>query len=159
VSPPPVTRVTAVGDSVMLGANRAVVDALGPNLLNLNASVSRQFPAAISVVTLLKAAGSLGDEVVVHMGTNGTVSDGQFDDMMRVLAGAKRVVFINAKVPRPWEQQVNDTLAAGVRRYPNTVLIDWHTIGNQHPEYFAADGIHLEASGAQAYAQLILNAL
>ena len=54
---------------------------------------------------------------------------------------------------------MNDTLAAGVRRYPNTVLIDWHTIGNQHPEYFAADGIHLEASGAQAYAQLILNAL
>ena len=50
----------------------------------------------------------------MQLGTNGTVDPADFDRMMQLLADRKKVVLINAKVPRPWEQQVNDTLAAGV---------------------------------------------
>ena len=64
------------------------------------------------------------------------------------------MVIVNAKVDRPWEQQVNDTLAAGVKKYKNAVLLDWHGYGGAHPEFFYDDGIHLKPDGAAAYAQL-----
>jgi peptidoglycan/LPS O-acetylase OafA/YrhL len=151
-------RVTAIGDSVMLGAQRALVQFLGDRL-QLDANVSRHMPEAIDVVRTLRAAGQLGDEVVLHLGTNGTVTDGQFEEMMQLLVGVKRVLVVNAKVDRPWEQQVNETLAAGVQRYPNAVLFDWHAAGDAHPELFVADGVHLTGDGARYYALLITSKL
>ena len=96
---------------------------------------------------------------MVQLGTNGTVDPGDFDAMMQMLSGARRVVIINAKVPRPWEDQVNGTLADGVKRYKNAVLLDWHTIGGAHPEYFYDDAIHLRPDGATAYAELVATAI
>jgi peptidoglycan/LPS O-acetylase OafA/YrhL len=147
-------RVTAIGDSVMLGAQRALSQFLGDRL-QLDANVSRHMPEAIDVVRSLQAAGQLGDEVVLHLGTNGAVTEGQFDEMMGLLRGVKRVLVVNAKVEKPWEQQVNDTLAACVRRYPNAVLFDWNAAGKAHPEFFVADGVHLTGDGARYYALLI----
>jgi peptidoglycan/LPS O-acetylase OafA/YrhL len=156
--PPAPGRVTAIGDSVMLGAQRALVQFLGDRL-QLDANVSRHMPEAIDVVRTLHAAGQLGDEVVLHLGTNGAVTDGQFDEMMQLLRGVRRVLVVNARVDRPWEQQVNDTLAAGVQRYPNAVLFDWHAAGDAHPELFVADGVHLTGDGARYYALLITSKL
>ena len=65
------------------------------------------------------------------------------------------MVFLNLKVPRRWEPIDNDVLASNVAKYPNAVLIDWHTIGDAHPEYFYEDGIHLRPDGPRAYAALI----
>ena len=70
--------------------------------------------------------------------------------MMQILAPAKRVIIVNAKVPRPWEDQVNSTLGDGVKRYKNAVLLNWHDIGGAHPEYFYDDAIHLRPDGAAA---------
>jgi peptidoglycan/LPS O-acetylase OafA/YrhL len=151
-------RITMVGDSVMLGAKDALVNTLGPNLY-LDAVESRQFSAGLDVLRGLRDSGQLGDQIVVQLGTNGTVDPGDFDDMMKLFAGAKRVVIINAKVPRPWEQEVNDTLAAGVKNYRNAVLLDWHDIGGAHPEYFYDDQIHLKPDGQQAYAAAVASAL
>jgi peptidoglycan/LPS O-acetylase OafA/YrhL len=151
-------RVIAIGDSVMLGAQRALVQFLGDRL-QLDANVSRHMPEAIDVVRTLHAAGQLGDEVVLHLGTNGALTEGQFDEMMQLLRGARRVVVVNARVDRPWEQRVNDTLAAGVPRYPNAVLFDWNAAGDEHPEFFVADGVHLTGDGARYYALLITSKL
>ena len=159
-TPPPALggRVTAVGDSVMLGAQRALERFLGDRL-QLDASVSRHTPQAIDVIRNLHGAGQLGDEFVLHLGTNGTLDGGQFDEIMQLLSGVKRVVVVNAKVDRPWEQQVNATMAAGVTRYPNAVLFDWHAAGTEHPEFFVEDGVHLTGDGARYYALLISSKL
>jgi hypothetical protein len=89
------------------------------------------------------------------MGNNGTFSAGQFDEMMQVLANVRRVVFVNLKVPRDWEGSNNTVIAEGVARYPNTVLVDWHTASVDRPDLFWSDAIHLRPEGAQYYAQLI----
>jgi peptidoglycan/LPS O-acetylase OafA/YrhL len=151
-------RVTAVGDSVMLGAQRALERFLGDRL-QMDASVSRHTPEAIDVIRKLRDAGMLGDEFVLHLGTNGTLDGGQFDEIMQMLTGVKRVVVVNAKVDRTWEQQVNETIAAGVARYPNAVLFDWHAAGSEHPEFFVEDGVHLTGDGARYYALLISSKL
>ena len=41
---------------------------------------------------------------------------------------------MNAREPRTWETEVNDRLAADVRKYPNAHLIDWHDYGGPHDE-------------------------
>jgi peptidoglycan/LPS O-acetylase OafA/YrhL len=151
----PTGTVTAVGDSAMLGA----VDALQrevPNLSVIDARGSRQAPEAIRVLRQLRDSGKLGDVVIVHIGNNGFFAAEQFDEMMRVLSGARKVLVVNVTVPdgKSWVPN-NEMLADGVRRYPNrAVLVDWYAASAGHPEYFW-DGIHLTPRGARAYADLI----
>ena len=151
-------RITMIGDSVMLGAANALQARLGDPLW-LDAKQNRQFSDGVDTLSALRDSGQLGTTVVVQLGTNGTVDPGAFDDMMQTLAGARRVVIVTAKVPRPWEDQVNSTLTDGAKRYKNAVLLDWHTIGGAHPEYFYDDAIHLRPEGATAYAELIATAI
>ncbi len=153
VIPPPVM----IGDSVMLGAKtgleKAVEDAL------VDGTVSRQMKHVPAVVTQYRTEGLLGEIAVVHLGTNGPFSAAHFDDAMISLADADRVYFVNASVPRRYEGDVNDTLAAGVERWDQAFLIDWHSAAKDHPEYFVKDGVHLTSAGVTAYADLIARAI
>jgi peptidoglycan/LPS O-acetylase OafA/YrhL/lysophospholipase L1-like esterase len=160
----PPTSVTAIGDSVMLGAYEPLINAIdgmfgGQPIAGVDAVESRQFSAGVDAIANLKNAGQLGEDVIVQLGTNGTVDPGDFDRMMTLLSDRTKVVIINAKVPRAWEQQVNDTLAAGVKKYKNAVLLDWHGYASQHPDFFWDDGVHLRPEGAAAYAQFVAQAL
>jgi peptidoglycan/LPS O-acetylase OafA/YrhL len=154
----PTGTVAAVGDSAMLGA----VDTLQrevPNLSVIDARGSRQVPEAIGVLRQLRASGKLGDVVIVHIGNNGFFAAEQFDEMMRVLSGVRRVLVVNVTVPdgKNWVPN-NEVLADGVRRYPDRAeLVDWYGVSAGHPEYFW-DGIHLTPRGARAYADVIATA-
>src|SRR5215212_170664 len=148
-------RVTAIGDSVMLGA----VDALQqdiPRLTTIDARGSRQVPEATSVLKHLSASGKLGKVVIFHIGDNGAVTDEEFDDVMHVLSDTRMVLVVNTTVPDGYQWAPNNkVLADGVARYPDrAVLVDWHARSAGHPEYFY-DGLHLTPSGARAYAGLI----
>ena len=101
--PPPVTDpvpgpVSAVGDSIMLDIQPYLeADIPGARVDGL---VSRQFETGIAVVQADRAAGTLGNVLVVELGTNGTVTPSDFDAMMQAAAGVTRVVFVNVNVPR-----------------------------------------------------------
>ena len=151
-APPAQTDAVAVGDSVMLGAQSALTEAM-PGI-RVDAKVGRQFDAISDVVGWYESEGLIPETLVVHAGTNGTFTDADLDQMME-RAGDRRVVLVNAKVSRPWQDLVNQRLAAGVRRHPNAVLVDWFSLASAHPEWFAADGAHLRPDGARAYAELI----
>ena len=88
------------------------------------------------------------------MGTNGDFSDADFDQMMAVV-GNRQVFFVNAREPRSWETDVNNRLKADVKKYKNAHLLDWHTFGGPHSDWFVSDGIHLTGAGAQGYAAFI----
>jgi hypothetical protein len=147
--------VLALGDSVMLGAAPQMAAAI-PNL-EIDAAVSRQVSSAIDLLRSRRDLGTLGDVVVLHIGTNGSFTSNQFDEIMGILSGVERVVWMNLRVPRDWEAPDNATIAEGVARFSNAVLIDWHSIANAHPEFFYDDEIHLRPDGADFYAQLIGN--
>ena len=149
----PVVRTTAIGDSVMLGAANTLATTVGN--IEVDAAVGRQVSTAIDLLRSYRDGGRLGEVVVVHMGNNGTFTSGQFDQMMEVLAGVRRVVFVNLKESRSWEGSNNTVLSEGVARYSNTVLVDWHAASVDRPDFFWDDGIHLRPEGAQYYAQLI----
>jgi hypothetical protein len=151
-APAPQTDAVAVGDSVMLGAQSALIEAM-PGI-RVDAKVGRQFDAVSDVVGWYAGEGLIPGTLVVHAGTNGTFTDADLDQMME-RAGDRRVVLVNAKVSRPWQDLVNQRMAAGAQRHPNAVLVDWFSLASAHPEWFAGDGAHLRPDGARAYAELI----
>ncbi|HEU5423509.1 MAG TPA: acyltransferase family protein, partial [Nitrolancea sp.] len=150
-------RVTALGDSVMVGAADALRQVI-PNI-GIDAVEGRQADELIAVARQLRDEGRLGDVVVVHLGSNGGVAPDQFDTLLRLLQGVPRVIVLNAKVPREWEAPNNAVIARGVARYPNAELLDWHRASSDHPEFFYDDGSHLRPDGAAFYAHLIASAI
>ena len=150
-------RYSAVGDSVMLGAAAELVRVFGD--IAVDAAVSRQVSAAIEVLRQERDSGLLGDTVILHIGNNGGFSGQQFDEVMQVLGPERRVLFINLKEDRAWEEPNNAVIAAGVARHPNARLADWRSLSLEHPEFFWDDGIHLRPEGARAYVELIVAAL
>jgi hypothetical protein len=150
---------TAVGDSVMLDYQDPLQSAI-PGI-DVDAAVSRQWSDGEFILQTLKSDGQLGADVVVALGTNGPITDSDFDDMMAILGGASRVVFVNVHVDRPWQDPNNAVLANGAARYPNVVIADWATLAAQNPQWFGPDGTHLaiDGPGADALAALIASTL
>jgi peptidoglycan/LPS O-acetylase OafA/YrhL len=146
--------VSAIGDSVMLGAVRGLQKDM-QGLTVIDAEVGLQVYAATDILKYRRALGQLGDVVVVHLGNNGIFTKREFDQIMRSLSGVDRVIFINVSVPRAWEEPNNQVIAEGVERYPNTVLVDWHSASADRPELFYKDGYHLRPVGQRIYADLI----
>jgi lysophospholipase L1-like esterase len=147
-------RVTGVGDSVMLGA----ADQLEQRLdIRIDAVPGRQPEAG------LDAAGALqeppADVVVIGLGSNGAFTAEQLDMFMNELAGAGHVFFVTVKVPQPWQDVNNAMLEEHIARYPNASLIDWYAATIDHPEYLYGDGVHLTPAGAEAYAELVADAI
>jgi peptidoglycan/LPS O-acetylase OafA/YrhL len=146
--------VSAIGDSVMLGAVRGLQKDIH-GLTVIDAEVGLQVYAATDTLRYRRASGQLGDVVIVHLGNNGTFTKGQFDEIMRILSGVDRVLFVNVTVPRAWEEPNNEVIAEGVQRYPKAVLVDWHSASADRPEIFYSDGYHLRPGGQRLYADLI----
>jgi hypothetical protein len=136
----------------MAGAANSLLASV-PNL-EVDAAVSRQVSAGLEILRWRRDNGLLGDVVIIHLGNNGSFRDWEFDEIMSVLSGVQRAVFVNLKVPRDWEGGNNSVIANGVSRYPNAVLVDWHSASQGQP-FFWDDGIHLRPEGASYYAQVI----
>jgi len=62
-------------------------------------------------------------------------------------------------VPRFWENEVNATVEAAVRTYPNVLLINWHKAIEHHTDLLWSDGIHPMAIGGKLYAKVVRSAV
>lgn len=98
----------AIGDSVMLGAK--------PNLVSrgfvVNATESRQFSAAVSIVRTKVNNGTLPRNLIIALGTNGYVSPTDCINIVKAAGPYRRVFLVNNRVPRPWQAENNRRLAA-----------------------------------------------
>ena len=146
----------ALGDSVMLGA----AETLTAQGVTVDAQKSRQFIDAVPILNYLKSVNELGEDVVLHLGTNGPVSAETLDSIMAPLVDVDRVIVLTNHVPnRGWEIDNNKLIRALTDRYANVVIVDWKRIGKEHPEYFAGDKTHLNKPGVSAYVTEIMTAL
>src|SRR5204863_4970954 len=68
-----------------------------------------------------------------------------------VLGDRERVIIVNAAAPRRWVEKNNELLARMVAEHPNTVVADWSSVANDHPEYFVSDKVHLTGKGQRAF--------
>lgn len=145
------------GDSVVLGAHEKLKEVLG--LISIDAKIGRQ-PAEIAErIEIRRAEKRLGDVVIIHMGTNGIVTENDLKPILDRLTDRERVIVVNVRVPRPWMKPTNEMISSIVPQYPNVRLADWSTASKGHRGYFVSDGVHLTKSGQQAFAELILQTM
>ncbi len=157
-APPPAGQgVTAIGDSIMVDA-APYLEQLLPGIA-IDAKVGQQLVQVQADVAQLRAEGLIGDRVIVELGTNGPFTAQQLEDLLASLGPMRRIVLVNTRVPRPWEQPVNATIDAVAARTPHARLVDWYDASATTPQYFYPDGVHLDPAGARYYASLLAQAV
>ncbi|MEP7114946.1 MAG: acyltransferase family protein [Ilumatobacteraceae bacterium] len=143
----------AIGESVMLSA----IEQLKAKGFVVDAATSRQGKEVIPLVAQLRAAGQLGNTVVIHIGTNGEVSDETFAAIMASLPPeeVKSVWFLTVRADRVWIEGNNARIIALPSKYPNVQVGYWADFVPQISG-MASDGIHFKTNEAkQIYADLI----
>jgi hypothetical protein len=157
-APPPAGQdVTAIGDSIMVDAAPYLQEML-PGIA-IDAQVGQQLYQVQDAVPQLKSEGVVGNRLILELGTNGPYSVTQLEDLINSLGPMHKIVLVNTRVPRPWQQQVNDTIAEVAHAYPNATVVNWYGDSAAYPQYFYPDGVHLDPDGARYYASLLTQAV
>ncbi len=150
------TGLWVTGDSVILGIRNKL--GMQEEIALINARVGRQIQELIQVVEEDKPkVGS--SNVVLNVGNNNAVSREDMIKLMEILKNQPKIIVVNTSVPRTWRDGNNKIISEVVSRYPNAVLVDWAVISENHPEFFAPDGVHLIEAGSDVYVASILEAL
>jgi lysophospholipase L1-like esterase len=148
--------VLAVGDSVMLGSAKSLSD-VG---LTVDAAKNRQVLEALQIFNYYKSTGELGDNVVIHLGTNGKTTPGTFAQILTPLAGVARVVVLTVHVPNREYQAINNAIINDLPlSYPNVTVLDWYSLAKLNKSWLSSDGVHLKTEGRKEYVKFILQAL
>jgi len=145
--------VVGIGDSIMVAATddlEAVVDGIV-----IDAEVGRPFRDAVPALNHYLSTGPEPDILVVALGTNAGASAEQIDDLMVATDGIDRVIFVNARVPRPWEAATNKAITDAADRYDNVEIVDWYGSSNDNGALFRDDGYHPNTTGSELWANLI----
>jgi peptidoglycan/LPS O-acetylase OafA/YrhL/lysophospholipase L1-like esterase len=145
---------TAVGDSVLLGASRQLLRAV-PGA-EVYATVGWQASDVLKEIVALHDQGALRPVVLIHTGTNGYVKEKQLRKLLALLADRKRVLVVNTHVPRRWMDANNDMIGRVVPDFPNAAIVDWRDLSSDQPHYFVSDGVHLTISGQKAFVAEIM---
>ena len=155
----PVIGTLAIGESVMQGVQNVLPD----HGVLVDAQESIQGRGMIDAIRTAREQYRITDSVVIQSGTNGPVTQGQYDEMATLLADLPHVYFMTIKAPLGWVAGNNAKIATLPSTHPNVTVIDWATLGAQLPpaDLSVSDGgIHLNSDLAvRFYANLILGAL
>ncbi len=143
-----------VGDSVLLSASTYLKDYL-PNSY-IDAKVGRQFREIRSLID----EGKFKDynKIVIALGNNGYVRKSDVVNIIEKLKD-KDIYFVTVKVPKPWQNQVNNLYREIANEYPNVKIIDWYSYSQDKDEIFVKDKVHLNQRGVKIYASLLKNAI
>ena len=144
------------GDSVILGIRNVLAQYERIELIN--ARVGRQINELIEVArTDQQFVGK--SPVVLNLGNNNRLVESDVISLMEIVKNQPKIIIVNTAVPRSWKEANNQLIADVVKRYPNTTIVDWSTISENHPEFFATDGVHLNPPGVNAYVSAIREVL
>jgi peptidoglycan/LPS O-acetylase OafA/YrhL len=136
------------GDSVILGI-RSELSEISPISL-INARIGRQAPELLEVMKQdVKQVGA--NQVVFNLGNNGFLQADVAREIFELVKNQGSVIVVNTAVPRPWRESNNELISEIAAQYSNIKVIDWNSVSNGHPEYFAPDGVHLVPAGVEAY--------
>ncbi|MGG4216440.1 hypothetical protein [Paenibacillus sp. FSL L8-0638] len=149
--------VTMIGDSVTVGIEPYLKEQL-PNM-TVDGKVGRQMSQAVKVINELAVQDKLGDQVIIELGTNGPFSKDQLHDVLQSLSGARQVILVTTRVPKGWQNTVNDTIAQVADEFSNVSVVDWYSASVGKDEYFYKDGVHLKPDGSRYYTSLLVTAL
>lgn len=136
-----------IGDSTLIYA-APILGRLG---IEADAHGCRQFAQGVSIVAA-RPLHLMPDAVVLALGANGAVPGAE---IARVRAILGRHRFLLMVTPRNLASSAAAERAAA-RAHPDSILtLDWARFSAGHSSWFGGDSLHVNQTGAHAYAQFI----
>jgi hypothetical protein len=125
-----------------------------------NARGCRQWSEALGMLGALRGSGSLPGVVVIALGANGQVEDGDISQALSIL-GPGRVLVMVTHFDTGHVAGADTSLIRSERhRHPGSIaVLDWVAHSASHGEWFQPDGLHLTLQGAAAFASFLAGAL
>jgi len=145
-----------IGDSVILGIRNELESKQHIGLIN--ARVGRQAGELLQVIQHDKAK-MAGQKTVLDLGNNNRLTESEVTAIYEELKDQPLVIVVNTAVPRGWRDENNSLISNLAMNYPNIKVVDWAAKSENHPEYFAPDGVHLIPAGIAAYVSAITDYL
>jgi peptidoglycan/LPS O-acetylase OafA/YrhL len=144
------------GDSVILGIRSKLSSKY--QIALINARVGRQIQELTKVVKADQSQVS-NSTVIFDLGNNNRLTRDSVVELFELLKNQPRIIVVNAAVPRGWRNENNQIIAEVAAGYPQATVVDWSSISEGHPEFFAPDGVHLNDLGSDVYVAAIIEKL
>ncbi len=141
-----------IGDSITWQAT-ADLEAAIPGI-RIDSDFGRPFSHAAEVLDRILVSGT-PDVLIVALGTNPPLSIAQVDEFMGLTSGIEHVVFVNTRIPREWEAEINNVINNLPLRYEKVSVVDWYGYSATRPFVFNPSGFHLSDEGKPIYANLV----
>lgn len=150
------TDLTAIGDSVLLDFSSDLQDVI-PGAV-VQGRVGRQVTEVPGIINSLKSQGQLAHNVLLNIGTNGTITNDQAEQVVKLIGKDRQIFWVTAHVPtQSWQNQVNAQIAKTAKQHANVHVIDWHGRAQNQSGWFAADNVHPNSTGNRQLTNLIAN--
>ncbi len=145
-----------IGDSVTVRSESALWN-LMPKA-KINGEVGRQLTTAPGLVTEARRSGTLGQVLVIALGTNGNGGTADLNNAIDAAGPHHKVVLVTIDAARPWQDPVNADIRQVAAARPDVTIADWHrTISGK--EYLLVDGVHPNAEGSRLFARTVTDAV
>ena len=92
--------------------------------------------------------------IVIQLGTNYDFNTKVLDSLIAA-TGKHPVYLVNTVMPDPWEEPVNQKLAAAAKSSKRVRLIDWYKIAKEEDELFISDHTHPKNLGLYLFPQVV----
>ena len=111
-------KVTAMGDSVMLGAAGQLKERFGKDSY-VNAEKNRQWAQGVAAVKVFKKQGKLGKVLIAHLGNNGPAKPEHIEAILKEIKGiSHHLVLVTVRVTKPWQDAVNQVIKDAAKKHP-----------------------------------------
>ncbi len=124
--------------------------------------IGRWLYQAQNVYSEYVAQGIVGNVVILANFSNFEIQDGELDEFYKLIKPEQDLFIVNVVIPDPFQDDTNAKLAAFADAHPNVHLVDWHALcspEDKMKEYLWDDREHLKPEGAEAYQNLIYDAV
>ena len=99
--------------------------------------------------------GVINENLVINMGTNAGLDVPALNQLVE-MAGNREIYLINTNSAVEHVEEVNEVIQQVAQTHDNVYEVDWYTTALGHPEYYAADDIHLSLLGMDYYVALLV---
>jgi hypothetical protein len=141
-----------IGDSTMIFA----APLLAGRGFEADAHGCRQFAAGVAMLRARRHAHTLPRVAILALGANGAIPGGGIRQALGIM-GRNRVLGLVTPKNLGSSQA---RMRAAARRHPDRVLlIDWARFSAGHGAWFGGDGLHVNQTGALAFARLVRRAV
>lgn len=147
------TGISAIGDSMLVN--------IGPSLQKImpivtNGKVGRQPSSAPDLLTTIKNANQLADNVLIMLGTNGNVRLEMVEQVMKLVGPQRQVFWVNNYVEnKSWIATNEKIYQQAQKKYPNFHVIDWQSAVKTQHSWLGPDKIHPNNLGDKHLTYLI----